>query len=295
MHEPKATMTATRRAGLAALALLLGTATAIAAEPDRISQENAQRGAKDKPLYGGPGGGGFRDQCGHDQFLTGFSASTGTLFDAIVPLCGKFNPATGLIGAPGVPGDRHGGKGGGAKPPVTCEPNQYVSSIVFGYTTDSRGLAKYIASVWFTCSPIKPGGPTSQLRIDSAGGRVAHGGYSCGDGRAVIGVHGRSGIYVDALGAICGAKPVPFSPAAGSASRPTRSFCSQYAMRAVRAGRSNAAMGCGGTGARWTATLQQHMGWCMAQPSTDAANAESKARSQALDSCQRKNKELGKK
>src|SRR5687768_6878874 len=90
--------------------------------------------ARDTPLTGGGGGGNFRDQCGAGQYLTGVSVRSGSWLDAVIPFCANFNAQTGLLGAPGVPMNRHGGSGGGASGPVTCNNGQYVSGMMFGYT-----------------------------------------------------------------------------------------------------------------------------------------------------------------
>lgn len=167
--------------------------------------------ASDTHLTGGPGGGNFRDQCGPGQYLTGVSVSFGSLLDAVVPFCATFNAKTGLLGAPGFPMNRHGGSGGGAAGPTTCNNGQYVSGMMFGYTQDASGSAKYVTSIQLDCAPIRAGGGSGSPRI-GAGGRVAHGGVSCGNDQAVIGMIGRSGAYVDALGLICGPRPVATGP-----------------------------------------------------------------------------------
>lgn len=167
--------------------------------------------ASDTSLTGGPGGGNFRDQCAPGQYLTGVSVRSGSVLDAVIPFCATFNAQTGLLGAPGFPMNRHGGSGGGAAGPTTCNNGQYVSGMMFGYTQDTSDKAKYIASIQLDCAPIRAGGGSSKPRI-GAGGTLAHGGVTCGDNQAVIGMIGRSGGYVDALGLICGPRPVATGP-----------------------------------------------------------------------------------
>ncbi len=168
--------------------------------------------ARDTGLTGGPGGGAFRDQCGPGQFLTGVSVNSGSWLDAVTPFCARFNAQTGLLGAPGFPMNRHGGKGGGASGPTTCNNQQYVTGMMFGYIQDSKtGRPKYIASIQLDCAPIRAGDGKGRPKI-GAGGTQAHGGFTCGDNQAVIGMVGRSGAYVDALGMICGPRPVAAGP-----------------------------------------------------------------------------------
>lgn len=168
--------------------------------------------ARDSALIGGPGGGDFRDQCGAGQFLSGVSVRYGTLLDAVVPFCATFNAKTGLLGAPGFPMNNHGGSGGGFAGPISCNNDQYVSGMMFGYTDDGQsGRPKYVASIQLQCKTIRSG-PQLQTRTIGAGGRLSHQGYACRDDEAVIGIIGRSGAYVDALGMICGPRPVATGP-----------------------------------------------------------------------------------
>ncbi|PSO14776.1 PAN domain-containing protein [Bradyrhizobium sp. MOS003] len=169
--------------------------------------------ARDTFLTGGPGGGNFRDQCGAGQYLTGVAVNFGSVLDAVVPFCATFNAKTGLLGAPGFPMERHGGSGGGAAGPTTCNNGQYVSGMMFGYTQDGSGRPKYVASIRLDCAPIRAGGDSGKPRI-GAGGTLAQGGVTCGDNQAVIGMIGRSGGFVDALGLICGPRPVATGPVA---------------------------------------------------------------------------------
>src|SRR5262245_59039939 len=89
--------------------------------------------ARDTFLTGGEGGGNFREQCGSGQHLAGVSVRFGSVLDAVVPFCATFNTKTGQLGAPGFPMERHGGSGGGAAGPTTCNNGQYVSGMMFGY------------------------------------------------------------------------------------------------------------------------------------------------------------------
>ena len=166
--------------------------------------------ARDTFLTGGGGGGNFRDACGPGQFLTGLSVRSGSWLDSVVPFCATFNAKTGLLGAPGFPMNSHGGRGGGAGGPATCNNQQYVAGVMFGYT-QQNGRPKYIASVQLDCVPIRAGDGKGRPTI-GAGGTQAHGGVSCGDNQAATGMIGRTGAYVDALGLICGPRPVAAGP-----------------------------------------------------------------------------------
>ncbi|SFV34133.1 hypothetical protein [Hyphomicrobium facile] len=271
--------------GLAAALVILAQGVALAEDPDRIFDKRNALGLKDTSLVGGPGGGAFRDMCATGQYLTGFAVRSGSVFDAVIPFCGTFNDRTGLIGAPGVPGDRHGGNGGGLQGPVTCNNDQYVSGVMFGYTTE-RDAAKYIASISMTCAPIKPGGRSSKVDIRSAAGRIGHGGFSCGDDRAVMGINGRAGIYVDALGLICGQRPIqtvaPQRPAANTQA------CNTYAAIAAQKSQLNVELACGGAGPRWTTKKSDHYNWCLTQNGNmTVANSEAQARLQYIANCQK--------
>ena len=171
--------------------------------------------ARDTGIIGGSGGGPFRDQCGAGQFLTGVFVNSGAWLDSLIPLCGKFNAATGLIGASGFPMGRHGGKGGSGNPPIACENNQYIKTMMFGVFTNTSSGAKHIATIQLDCAPIRSGGATGRPKVGPTAAPLEHGGFSCKDDEAVVGMIGRTSAYVDALGLICGPRPVVSSSPGG--------------------------------------------------------------------------------
>jgi hypothetical protein len=63
-----------------------------------------------------------------------------------------------------------------------------------------------------------------------------------------------------------------------------KSFCEQYAEKAVQANYENGLGRCGNTGSRWSTNFDNHFDWCEAvEPSL--AHAEENARSAAIESC----------
>ena len=136
-----------------------------------------------------------------------------------------------------------------------------------------------------TCAPIKPGARSSKVDIRAAAGRIGHGGFSCGDDKAAVGVHGRAGIYVDALGLICGSRPIPAIAPQRPGADPEA--CAAYASTATQKAKLNAERNCGGTGPRWSTNRNDHYSWCLGQNGNmSGANAEAAAREKQIASCQ---------
>ena len=177
--------------------------------------------ARDIPLAGGPGGGSFRSDC-RGGFLAGFNFRAGAFVDAIAPKCASFIDAQQQFG-PRSALMLKGGTGGG---PASreCDRTSYVVGIKFGFTRDGDA-PKYVDYVELICKPIATGQET-RVCLDTGNGcpdahperpslRAAT--QRCSDGEAATGIHGRSGVYVDALGLICGPKPAAMqSPGTGS-------------------------------------------------------------------------------
>jgi hypothetical protein len=171
--------------------------------------------ARDLPVAGGPGGGSFRLDCNRSgsffKGLVGLNVKAGAFLDAIGPKCATFldgggwGPTTALI--------KKGGSGGRSQD-KECRPENYVAGIKFGFTRDGDA-PKYVDYVEVICKPYR-GGQEERLCVDT-GHRCpdAHPDrpnlkavtHMCNDDEAAVGIHGRSGIYVDALGLICAPKP----------------------------------------------------------------------------------------
>lgn len=80
--------------------------------------------------------------------------------------------------------------------------------MMFGVFTNSSSGAKHIATIQLNCVPIRPGGAKGRPKVGPTQGTIEHGGFNCHDDEAVVGMIGRTSAYVDALGLICGPRPV---------------------------------------------------------------------------------------
>jgi hypothetical protein len=174
--------------------------------------------ATDLPVEGGPGGGDFRSDCSGD-FVAGFFLRSGSWVDAIGLKCASLDPATGKFSRPAWNKPYYGGNGGGPQESV-CPDDSYVSGIKFGYTGTGTDI-HYVDYVEFVCTPVQGGLPHPGICLQTENGcwdinpdKPGSGPFnrppfeqSCPEGEAAIGIRGRYGSYVDALGLICGPKP----------------------------------------------------------------------------------------
>jgi hypothetical protein len=171
--------------------------------------------ATDLPVQGGPGGSYFRSDCSGD-YVVGIYVRSGAWIDAIGLKCGTFKAAQGTFRQPPWNRPYHGGGGGGPQERV-CPPNSYVAQINFGYTREGDA-PKYIDFVSLECRSVRRNILTSVECLHTGegcwvfhpdpGSNLRRFAQACPDGEAARGIHGRSGAFLDALGLICGRKPV---------------------------------------------------------------------------------------
>ncbi len=182
------------------------------------------------PAMGGDGGGQFIAPCPADQNLTGLELRAGDDIDAIRPLCVQAYDAhdvgapvltsgSGLVDTPGgLPGllpqvapGWYGGPGGGIQR-LLCP---VVTPIVLGADVEAEGrqditvnnihlfCGRAVASQTIPAAPaaifdapyLPPSGLLDQPR--------RQGSQRCPAGQVAVGVHGRAGKYLDAVGLIC--------------------------------------------------------------------------------------------
>jgi uncharacterized protein YkwD len=161
--------------------------------------------ATDLPVQGGPGGTNFRRECSGDH-VVGVYVRSGLWVDAIGLKCATFDQAQGKFKYPPWNTPYYGG---GAAPiqEHVCPNDRYVSGVMFNITRE--GDHPFIDFVELTCSPIAGSGVATKECLQTGEGCYGQGSFvqTCPAGEAAIGIQGRSGIYVDALGLICGPKP----------------------------------------------------------------------------------------
>jgi hypothetical protein len=199
---------------------------------------------------GGLGGGQFNDPCPAGQNLTGFELRAGDDVDAIRPVCAfSYSPSeistpllttdSGLIEtrlafknavvlAPGW----HGGPGGKLER-LLCPAS---TPIVLGIDVGVEGVDTIIVnSIHLFCGratintqalSVNPSAVFELPRyVESPGwlgigvggdaARSSHDMQRCPDGQVAVGVHGRSGIWLDAIGLICDAPRLTARPPDG--------------------------------------------------------------------------------
>jgi hypothetical protein len=179
-------------------------------------------GATELPVQGGPGGGDFRSECARDpatgkqDFVAGIYARSGLWIDAIGIQCGS-QLRSGNLQTPPYNKPYHGGNGGGLDNRGTCPSTHFVSGIMFNLTV--RGT-RFVKFVQVACSPIGTGSLVNLCIDNGTDSPCAAVDYffaprqivpakvqNCPVGEAAIGIRGRAGQFVDALGLICGPKP----------------------------------------------------------------------------------------
>lgn len=178
-------------------------------------------GATVTQAIGGPGGGAFTLQCPDGEMAAGVAARAGAWVDAMTVLCKR--PI----------GDIHqiawtGGNNGGPQE-TYCPPGLGITSVFLTFTRGNDLPREYVNTIGIICGNSEDRNMTASciLSGDTLAGELLEkctyrsgGGFSnpmiradtlaCPDDEVLLGVHGRSGLYVDAIGAICG--PAPRAP-----------------------------------------------------------------------------------
>lgn len=178
---------------------------------------------------GGPGGSPFSRRCPPGEALHGFELRAADDVDAIRPICFRTG-GPGQSISPGMyAGEWHGGSGGRIGR-VNCPVNQQISAVV-GMIVASEGRTEVVNEIVLFCGlvssntfePSTPGaifeGP--RYKGTASPGRPTYNRQSqqCPKGAIAVGVHGRTGVWVDAIGLICAA-PEPDRGFAELARRP---------------------------------------------------------------------------
>ncbi len=173
-------------------------------------------------LSGGPGGGPFRNLCGPSQYITGITINAGDFIDSITAHCSYLSADQSSFSRGVPPTTAKAGGNGGAEKFAGCATNQYVRRLQYGFTRDGN-RPQYLSYVQLTCVPLQSNGNVSVECLDTSGhgcwerhpnpGR--YNGYglafaaSCSPTNLMVGLVGRSGDYVDAIGIECVPKPRP--------------------------------------------------------------------------------------
>lgn len=184
------------------------------------------------PALGGSGGGQFIARCQQDQLLTGFELRTGDDVDAIRPICATaYGPAT--IG-PLVTGAFSYGGDGGAPRQLLCPGDQ---PIVTGLAIGSEGVDTIIVnnvhlfcglaaatqtvsdfpSAVFDGPTYKPSDPPLFFGVGGDYATTGNQMERCPAGLVAVGIAGKSGVWLDSVGLICGPPKIVINPNLGKA------------------------------------------------------------------------------
>jgi hypothetical protein len=173
------------------------TLPAFAFDPQRV----------DVPAIGGPGGGPFRAGCEPGDYLVGLKVRHGSWIDAVEGICDRWD--WDRMSAFWVRDTPRFGGGGGGDGIVRCNSG----SAIFGWRIQQADNADH--SVGFIAPICRTLRVPYQETFFGAGndsvGKPASGqvhNMSCPPQRAAVGLHGRSGVFVDQLGLVCGPLPV---------------------------------------------------------------------------------------
>ncbi len=177
------------------------------------------------PPLGGDGGSQFVARCPQGQFLTGFELRTGADVDAIRPICvAAYGPAE--VGPLEPYPSKFGGDGGDIRQ-LVCTRAPIVTSMYIGWegihtlTVNNIHLFCGVAATAQTPSKLPDAvfdGPLAEGEQGPLGtgpfARSSSDTQRCPAGLVAVGIDGRSGIWLDAVGLICGSPKLTPKPIA---------------------------------------------------------------------------------
>jgi hypothetical protein len=163
---------------------------------------------------GGDGGVPFIQPCPGGQNLAGFEVRRGEWIDAVRVVCavsyGPISTSPLVFTTGGLMPGWHGGPGGHIEP-LVCPPR---TPIVIGMRVTAAGRdtitaedMKLFCGPASTTQPIAPPPPLAQRYLNDRGYFV----LNCPAGEVAVGIHGRSGEWLDAIGLICDAPRIDTS------------------------------------------------------------------------------------
>ena len=183
---------------------------------------SSQAFAGETPVGGGPGGNAFRITCPAGSFVVGFAYRNGQWFDRIAPICAPWQLAERRFG-PGVAGGAAGDSEGGRPHTEQCPLGQYaITAVRFGLSLNGDDdRPQFVGWLDAHCQTVRPpwdarsismGNPTnatwahSRNLVEPTIERPQYH-FVCPQGEVAVGIQGRAGLFVDALGLICAPAP----------------------------------------------------------------------------------------
>lgn len=191
---------------------VLAVTCGLLAVADAAAQVTPSRGG----IVGGPGGAPFEHRCGPGKYLTGFHVRNGALVDAIGAVCSTWNPTLRRMEAHQTPTQFFGGPGGERLLTYRCAADAVVESLT---AQSSENEWRSLSYVMAFCREARP--PYARIDQGPMRGVSNHTFFpamaQCSSGQVAIGLRGRAGNLVDAVGLICGPRPpLPASPTASA-------------------------------------------------------------------------------
>lgn len=188
-----------------------------------VLSAHAQTDAILSPVGGG-GGSQFSARCPQGQLLTGFDLRGGDWVEAIRPICiAAYGPAD--VG-PFVPFSSYFGGNGGSARQLVCPRN---TPVVTGMYIWSAGVnTESVVELKLFCGVAATTQTPSEVAaaVFEGGGSPNFVHYSdvtqrCPTSLVAVGINGRSGIWLDAVGLICGVPKLSPKPVALGRVQPT--------------------------------------------------------------------------
>ncbi|MGH7256747.1 MAG: hypothetical protein ACREIM_00085, partial [Nitrospiraceae bacterium] len=184
--------------------------------------------ATDQPVWGGAGGNYFRVECPKGSYLVGLAGRAGAWVDRIATVCAPWLRGSQTFGAPSI-GQIFGTSVGGQERHVGCWGSGVKNLAVQSWHIDTlrsgNPFVQYIEAHCISLALPASGGfwdfgsksAAAEERVTAGPYGSTGPGQACPSGEAAVGIHGRAGKFLDALGLICGPLPARLGTPAAKA------------------------------------------------------------------------------
>ena len=168
-------------------------------------------------IFGGYGGNNFEYICGPGQVLVGVRGYTGVWIDNVQAVCAKVEEGKRNVGQPEGPVF-------GGNRPLTNSSGCAIGTVATGLDVDVSKEKRFLGYIAPRCAVLVNGSflqqpipmrGTGLLASEPSGGGsgselfVKPARQDCPAGMVAVGIRGRAGQFLDALGLVCGPKPAP--------------------------------------------------------------------------------------
>jgi len=162
---------------------------------------------------GGPGGTPFRFDCPNGSYLVGFQGKAGEWIDRLEPMCAPWMHNANTFG-PVTVGPPIGDSRGGRTVVGNCNDSSVKNRAIRVWLVEFlRSDNKFVARIGSECITVGPPGPGKNFVLGSTKPGIPFldtALHKCPVGEVATGLHGRKGLFIDAIGLICN----PFPPKA---------------------------------------------------------------------------------